>query len=80
MVVVSELEDVSMNRFRRWWVNANYDRDHMRRFYETHRDWSDLPPEVVANSMTFQMFAVGEAGRSVWSELKQAFGIIPEDE
>ena len=67
--------DHRMSRFRRWWVNADYDRDHMRRFYETHPDWSDLPPEVVANTWMFQMFAVGEAGRSVWSELKKALGI-----
>ncbi len=52
-----------MRRLRRWWVNADYDRDHMRRFYETHPNWSDLPPEVVANTLTFQGFAVGEAGR-----------------
>ena len=69
-----------MSKVKDWWVNANYDRDHMRRFYETNPDWSDLPPEVVANSATFQWFAVGEASRSVWSELKKAFGITGDTE
>lgn len=68
-----------MSKVHDWWVNANYDREHMRRFYETHPDWSDLPLEAVANSMTFQFFAAGEALRAVWSELKKALGITTED-
>ena len=64
-----------MSKIRDWWVNANYDRDHMKRFYETHPDWSDLPPEIVATSFTFQIFAVGEALKNVWAEVKAAFGV-----
>ncbi len=69
-----------MSKVRDWWTNANYDRNHMRRFYEMNPDWSDLPPEVVATSLAFQAFAVGEAGRGVWIELKKAFGITEDTE
>ena len=69
-----------MSMVRDWWINANYDRTHMRRFYEENPDWSDLPPEVVATSLTFQLFAVGEASRSVWAELKKTFGITEDAE
>ena len=64
-----------MSTIRDWWVNANYDRDHMRRFYETNPDWSDLPPEVVATTLAFQWFAAREALRSVWVEVKKALGM-----
>ena len=67
-----------MSKVRDWWVNANYDRDHMRRFYETNPDWSDLPPEVVATTLSFQAFAAGEAMLDVWAELNKAFGITED--
>ena len=69
-----------MSRVRNWWVNANYDRDHMRRFYETNPDWSDLPPEIIATSLAFQAFAVGEAFRSLWAEMKKAVGVTEDIE
>ncbi len=72
------MSDHEMSRFRRWWVNADYNRAHMRRFYETHPDWSDLPPEAIANSFTFQAFAVGVAVNFAWTELKTALGINDE--
>jgi len=59
--------------FQEWWHNSNYDREHMRRFYEARPEWADLPPEVVATSMAFQFFAVGEGCREVGKAVREAF-------
>ena len=54
-----------MNALQRWWRNANYDRDTMDKFYRARPEWSDLPPEDVANTFAFQAFAFGEAVRQL---------------
>ena len=54
---------------RSWWRNENYDQEAMAKFYLTHSDWRDEPPEEVAQSFTFQAFAFGEAVREFRREL-----------
>jgi hypothetical protein len=49
----------------------------MERFYEARPDWSDLPPEHVAQSFAFQAFAFGDAVREFRRELAKL--INPKD-
>jgi len=65
-------------RFKSWWNNENYDREHMRRFREQRHSWDDLPDHIVATSMEFQVFAFGVACRDAWSEIKKALGVPGE--
>ena len=54
-----------MSRFKAWWRNENYDREHMRRYRERHPELSDLPDALVATLVGFAWFSLGEAMRDM---------------
>ena len=63
-----------MQTVKDWWRNTNYDRDTMQRFYQDRPEWSDLPPEAVARSLTFQAYAAGGAFSKIGRQIRVAIG------